>query len=157
VSVPTDLVEGRFPARPCNNIIDILTKPLVFGSLEVFPATFGFLLIELSETVLKLDQQRTSKERSDNDIRQSELVTKDVLSFLDRRELILDRVESLKESVVRARSDGPPGDVGLDLVADRVQEESDSGSAQGILGEEVRLRSEVDEELNQNERFCYLR
>ena len=145
------------PTWPCGDIVDIPTEPLVLGSLEVLPATFGFLLVELSEPVLQLDQDRTSKERSDSDIRESELVPKDVLSFLDRRELVLDRVESFEESVVGAGSEGPPAQAGLDLVADRIQEESDFGFAYGILGEQVRLRSEVSEELNQNQGFGQLR
>ena len=70
----TDLVKGRLPAWSCGNIIHILTEPFVLGSLEIFPTTFGFLLIEFSEAVLELDQECTSKEWSDSDIRQSELV-----------------------------------------------------------------------------------
>ena len=156
VDVTTSLVEGRFPARPCSNIIDILTNSLVLGSLEMVPATFGFLLIKLSEAVLELDQERTAKKWSDGDICKGELIAEDVLSFLNRRELILNRVKSLEESVVRAGSVSPLAQVRLDLV-ESIQEESDLGFPQGILREQVRLRSEVGKELDQNERFCDLR
>jgi hypothetical protein len=96
--------------------------------------------MKLSEAVFQLDQDRTSMERSDSNIRESELATEDVLSPRPE-EPILDRFESLKESLVCASSDNPPAQAGLDLVAHGIREEPDLGFAQGILGQQVRLRS----------------
>lgn len=124
-----NLVKGRLPDRSCSNIIDILTKPLALGSLEEFPAMFGFLLIKLSEAVVQPYQDQMSKEQSDSGIRESELAVEDVLSFLDQRELIPDRIESLEENLVRTSSESLPAQAELELVARGIQEESEFGFA----------------------------
>ena len=49
--------------------------------------------------------------------------------------MILDRIESLEESLVRARSNSPPEKARLDLAVDLIQKESNSGFAQGIFRE----------------------
>ena len=93
-------------------------------SSEIFPATFGLLLIKLPEAVLKLDQDCDPKEGNNGDISKSEAVANDVLSFLDWRETIL--VGDLAESeVVRANFDDPLARVRLDPVAHRLAREWD--------------------------------
>jgi len=89
VGVTTNL-KGGFLTRPCKQY-----RRYTNGIFRAWGVGFGFLLIKLSEAVLELDQ-----EGSDGDIRESELVAKEVPSFPDWRETILGYVESLEDSVV---------------------------------------------------------